>query len=209
MSYTKPIPEGLIPTIDEQTMFKGKCQALRTAPFPKPPKSPKETELAKSKARIAENRRVEIPKGYKYTWDPLSIEGLGPACSNTEIKGKTPGPDEITQEIISKTFQAIPNVLIEIRSSLIDEDYDSKGWRQATGAILQKVGELDYLIPKAYRVISLLNCLGKVSERILAGRLCSLAESGPLLHDSQMRGREKMSAVGTALLLTEFIENAN
>jgi hypothetical protein len=33
-----------------------------------------------------------------------------------------------------------------------------------------------------------------------------MAEDGPLLHQSQMGGRKKRSAVDTALLLTDFVE---
>ncbi len=40
----------------------------------------------------------------------------------------------------------------------------------------------NYLVPKAYRVIALLNCLGKVLERILAQRLSYLAKTTHLLH---------------------------
>jgi hypothetical protein len=36
--------------------------------------------------------------------------------------------------------------------------------------------------------------------------LSSLVELGPLLHDSRIEGRKKKSAVDTALLLTEFVE---
>jgi ribonuclease HI len=51
-----------------------------------------------------------------------------------------------------------------------------------------------------------LNCLGKVSERILAQRLAYLAETTPLLHHSQIGGRLKKSAIDAALLLTNEIE---
>jgi hypothetical protein len=33
-----------------------------------------------------------------------------------------------------------------------------------------------------------------------------MAEDGPLLHDSQMGGRRKRSAVDTAMLLTNFVK---
>lgn len=58
----------------------------------------------------------------------------------------------------------------------------------------------------ASRVISLLNCLGKVSGRILAKRLVCLAETTELLHPSQICGRLKKSAIDTALLLTNEVE---
>jgi hypothetical protein len=48
--------------------------------------------------------------------------------------------------------------------------------------------------------------LGKVSKRILAKQLSLIAEDGPLLHDSQIGGRRKKSAVDTAMLLTNFVK---
>jgi hypothetical protein len=56
-------------------------------------------------------------------------------------------------------------------------------------------------------VIALLNCLGKVSERIIARRLGHLVETEPLLHNSQIGGRKGKSAIDTALLLKHFIED--
>jgi len=56
-------------------------------------------------------------------------------------------------------------------------------------------------------VISLLNCLGKVSERILAQRLGYLAETTSLLHPTQIGGRLGKSAIDAALLLTNEVES--
>ena len=105
------------------------------------------------------------------------MEELAQACSSTAVKGKTPGPDGITQEIIAKAFQAIPDTFLKVYGLLIAKGYHPKCWRQATGAILPKPGKPDYSISKAFRIISLLNCLGKVSERILAKRLSTMAEN--------------------------------
>lgn len=91
-------------------------------------------------------------------------------------------------------------------SQLINVGYYSKCWKQAIGVVLRKPAKPDVSQPKAYRVIFLLNCLAKVSERILAKRLSCLAETTTLLHPSQMGGRLKKSAVDAALLLTNEIE---
>ena len=55
-------------------------------------------------------------------------------------------------------------------------------------------------------MISLLNCLGKISERILAKRLGYLAETTSLLHDSQIGRRLKKSAIDTGLLLANKVQ---
>ena len=91
-------------------------------------------------------------------------------------------------------------------SSLVDIGYYPRYWKQATGAILKKQGKLDNSIPKAYRVIALLNCLGKVSKRILAKRLGYLAETTSLLYLIQIDGRLKKSAVDVALVLLNKVE---
>jgi hypothetical protein len=57
--------------------------------------------------------------------------------------------------------------------------------------IIKKIGKPDYGISKAYRPISLLNCLEKISEKILATRLAHMAEKYHLLHHLQIGGRPK------------------
>ena len=88
---------------------------------------------------------------------------------------------------------------------LINISYYLKAWKQAIRAILKKANKPNYSVLKAYRVISLLNYLGKVSERILAKRLSYLAETTHLLHSTQIGGRLKKSAIDTTLLLTDYI----
>ncbi|KAH7563658.1 hypothetical protein BM1_00705 [Bipolaris maydis] len=84
--------------------------------------------------------------------------------------------------------------------------YHPRCWRKAKGVILRKPNKPDYSIPKAYRVISLLNCLGKVLERLVARRLGALAETTDLLHPSQLGGRLKKSAIDAALLFYNNIQ---
>ena len=48
------------------------------------------------------------------------------ACSSTAVKGKTPGPDGVTQEIIAKAFQAIPDTFLQVYGLLIAKGYYPK-----------------------------------------------------------------------------------
>jgi hypothetical protein len=65
---------------------------------------------------------------------------------------------------------------------LLNNNYYPKCFRETIGAILPKANKLDYNILKAYRIISLLNCLGKISEKIIAKRLAYLSEKHSILH---------------------------
>jgi len=70
---------------------------------------------------------------------------------------------------------------------LITNNYHPKCFKEATGIILKKPQSAkplyrNYALPKAYRVISLLNCLAKVMEKIIARRLAIMAEFKTLLY---------------------------
>jgi hypothetical protein len=56
---------------------------------------------------------------------------------------------------------------------------------------LRKLGKLDYTIPKAYRLISLLPTLSKGLEAIMALRYTYLAKRYCLLPINHFRGRKQ------------------
>jgi hypothetical protein len=110
--------------------------------------------------------------------------------------------------IIQHAYQAIPELFHTVYSVLINQGYHPICWRQGTEAILKKEGKPDYSALKAYRMITLLNCLGKVSEKIMTTRLSYWAETTDLLYPEQMGGRKQRSAVDAAMCLTHDIQQA-
>ena len=75
------------------------------------------------------------------------------------------------------------NLFYILYKDLIQHNYYSHCWREETEVIFKKLEKLDYSISKIYRIIVLLNCLEKVSEKIIAIRLSYLAEIIDLLDD--------------------------
>ena len=61
---------------------------------------------------------------------------------------------------------------------------------------------------KSYKIISLLNCLDKIAEKIITARLTYLAETTDLLHFNQINGRRKKSAIDTIITLIYNIQVA-
>jgi hypothetical protein len=55
--------------------------------------------------------------------------------------------------------------------------YHPRPWWQSTMVVIPKPNKPDYSNPKAYRPIALLNCLGKVLEKLMASRLGGMAET--------------------------------
>ena len=198
MAYTKDRQIQITPDIESvdpsnlESTFQSKCTAFQKELFPKPPQS-----------------QDPLWEGYTpstaWNWPNLTQIELAEACS-PKISSTTPGPDEITHNIIVKAYQAIPDIFFKLYSKLIKIGYHPKSWKQANIAILPKPGKPDYSKPKAYRLISLLNCLEKVNERIIVKRLSYLAEITHLLYSNQIGGRLKKSAINAIILLNSKIE---
>ena len=102
---------------------------------------------------------------------------------------KDAGPDGIGFLIFQKLFSVLKDHLVRLYRALIRTDYHSKCWKEAIDIILPKPNRNMALL-KFYRVISLLNCLGKTAEKIVATRLSYFATNFNLLYHNQIGGRK-------------------
>ena len=81
-------------------------------------------------------------------------------------------------------------------------------WKTAKGVILRKAGKPNYTVSKAYRVISLLECLGKIVERVVARKIASFCESRHTFHEGQFGSRKNRNTHDALLKLMSFVEKA-
>ena len=81
-------------------------------------------------------------------------------------------------------------------------------WKVAKGILLRKPNKPDYTAVKAYRVINLLNCLGKVIEKIAADAIAHHCETMGVLHPGQMGSRKQRSAIDTVACLIQNTHEA-
>ena len=75
--------------------------------------------------------------------------------------------------------------------------YLCKRWRRSVGVVMRKPNKPDYSKPNSYRIINLLDVVGKGLERIVVGRLEKWVQKGT--GDEQFgarKGRSSMEAVG-------------
>ena len=79
-------------------------------------------------------------------------------------------------------------------------------WKRARGILLEKGGSRDFTLVKSYRVISLLNCIGKVLEKVVAEQLSQFCESFCKLHVGQMGARKERCAIDAVALLVQRVE---
>ena len=75
----------------------------------------------------------------------------------------------------------------EVVEGSLSLGYVCERWRRSVGIVMRKPNKLDYGSPNSYRIINLLDVLGKVVERILARRLERWGQEG--MGDEQFGGR--------------------
>ena len=228
-SYTKrSAHNSVVPSIEytkdgrKETAktFEQKCEAFLTTLFPTttngPSSTSKSTDLPTSKPQSqnydssdpqglgSKDAKLRGNKSHSWEWPELEDKEVKEAIFS--FKKTAPGPDTIGSFLIQKTYQAAPGMLNKVYKALFTKGYHPKAWRSSIGIILPKNGDRDTSDPKSYRIISLLNSLGKVLEKLYAARLSYLANTTGLLHNSQLGGRKQRSTVDAALLLVQYVE---
>lgn len=83
--------------------------------------------------------------------------------------------------------------------------YHPHAWKGAKGILLRKPNKLDYTLAKSYKVISLLNCLGKVTEKVATELLSDWCERENGLHEGQTGSRKHRSSIDA---VARFVQHA-
>ncbi len=113
--------------------------------------------------------------------------------------------DDMSFAIIQWAYKTILKIFNLVYSDLIENNYHLKIWRKDMRIILKKSGKSNYSMSKIYRIITLLNCLSKVAEKIIAVQLSYTAEiNDKLLNFNQMRDRKQRSAINAVLNLVHL-----
>ena len=73
--------------------------------------------------------------------------------------------------------------LVVIFNASIREGYYLVAWKKAITLVIRKLNKANYTSLKVYRLIALLNLMGKVFKLIIARRISRLAEEHHLLLD--------------------------
>ncbi len=174
--------------------FNEKCEAFLKAMY-----------SSSSKIQINE----ELLSNESIQWSRVIEEKIKHAINFSALM-KALESDDMSFAIIQRAYKTILKIFNLVYSDLIENDYHSKIWREGTKIILKKSDKSNYSISKTYRIIiTLLNCLDKVAEKIIAVQLSYTAEiNDKLLNFDQMRGRKQRSAIDAVLNLVHDAQMA-
>ncbi|KJZ69582.1 hypothetical protein HIM_11019 [Hirsutella minnesotensis 3608] len=138
--------------------------------------------------------------------DQVSFEEARDATLRT---GNTsPGSDNITVRMLRAVWHAIGSLVHRLYQGCLTIGHHPKPFREAEVVMIAKLGRRDLSTPRAWRPISLLSCLGKGLERLIARRLAWASIHFGVLHPQQIGALPKRSAVDLVAALVHDIEEA-
>ena len=117
--------------------------------------------------------------------------------------GKAPGPDKLSFGAVRLLWRWEKERIVKPAKAVVRTCRHPAMWKRASGVVIRKPGKDDYTKLKVYRSISLLSCLGKVVEKVVAELLAEEAERRGLLRDGQYGSRKRWSAIDSAAVMVD------
>ena len=97
-------------------------------------------------------------------WLPIKTEEIREALKDTSNKS-APGPSGINYKILKWAYDACPEALTHLFNLSLSTG--THVWKHATIVPVAKPNKPDYSAPKAYRPVSLMECTGKLIEKVI------------------------------------------
>jgi len=158
------------------------------------------------KSRV--NKRRSVSKTFEgcgergEMWKKITDEDIREALFNQSVQ-KAPGPDRLGFKAIRLLWDSQTIINVVKRSFRLG--LHPRVWKEAKGVVIPKPNKPDYGVAKAYRVITLLNCPGKVVEKVAANAIAEECISNDpnfcLKHPGVPDGSD--GSDGTSYALTE------
>ncbi|KAI5115165.1 hypothetical protein M0805_000297, partial [Coniferiporia weirii] len=158
---------------------------------------------------------------------PLSLSEVDAALAGTSATS-APGPSGVSYPYLRLLHAAYPSLLLSLFSACLR--FGVHPWTSAVIVVIPKPNKPDPSLPRAFRPIALLECMGKLLEKIVAtrltfdcgrynlvptnqfgGRSCSSTiDAGlSLVHDIQVAHRRKLCVSGLSLDIKGYFDNVN
>ena len=152
---------------------------------------------------VEEAQPSDPPPRPTRTWSQITVEEVTLALS-TAKNSSAPGPSGVGYTTLKWIHQVRPDVLTDLYNNCLDAG--THPWKEATVVVINKPGKPDYSAPKAYRPISLLECMGKLLEKIVAKRFNRDIEEHSLLAMTQFGSRPQHNAVDAVSVLIHRVQ---
>jgi len=140
-------------------------------------------------------------------WKKITEEDIRAALFDESVT-KTPSSDRLGFKALRLLWEWDTPRTIEMVKMSFRLGIHRQVWKEAKGVVIPKPDKPYYGVAKAYRVITLLNCLGKVVKKVAANAIADECERRGLLHDGQFGCRKRRSAIDTIGRMMNKVEEA-
>ena len=195
--------------------FDEKCDALIDAIFSSSSEENQKENQKEITKELNQQQSIEMMnnltvqnKRQRRKWEKVIYRKIKNAIFSFSLK-KAFESDEISFLIFQKSYHSISDLFHMIFFELIKNEYHFQCWKENIDAILKKSNKIDYSQSKLCRIITLLNCLRKIVEKIIATRLSHFVEHSNLSHNEQMKNRKNRFAIDASLHLLHNIHSRN
>lgn len=146
-------------------------------------------------------QRAELPFTHKVTLEEAEACTVG-------TKSNSPGHNTLTVRLLKACWPLIGDCIRTLFQRCLLIGHHPRPFKTAKVIIIPKPGKNNYTIPKAYRPISLLSCLGKGLERLVARRIAWIIINSRLVAPQHFSALPKRSATDLAAALIYDVEQA-
>ena len=120
-----------------------------------------------------------------------------------------PGQSSHTWTVIKWAWEVDTDWIMELLAGCLRAGHHLRQWKEAVMCVIPKPGQADYSLVKNYQPISLLECLGKHLEKLVACLLYRDMAKHSLIPTMQFGGHNASSALDTSLTLLHDIQSAH
>ena len=124
------------------------------------------------------------------------------------LPNKAPGEDQIPNRILKVAQKSLVPILTIVFNSSLDMQYYPNTFKRSIIVALQKPEKSDYTEPKSYRLVALMNTLGKIMDIVLAKQIQHITEIYKLLLHIHIGRRKNLLYKHAIYLLTEKVYKA-
>ena len=123
-------------------------------------------------------------------------------------KKTAPGPSNINYMAVKWTWNACPNLLFYLYSGCIQLGHYPSPFKHSITAVVPKPNKNNYANPASYRPIQLVECLGKILDKIMARRIQYEVAVHDVIPTTQFGGRIHSSTLDAGLSFIQDIHDA-
>jgi hypothetical protein len=139
---------------------------------------------------------------------PPFDEDLVEALLKKATNKSAPGKSGHTWMILKWAWTADPKRIMNLLAACLKAGHHPRPWKEAIVCVVPKPNRADYTLAKNFRPISLLECLGKLLEKIVAKIIYREITKHALVPTTQFGGRNASSTLDAGLTLLHDVQAA-